>query len=203
MTQQYFDEVAPAWETMRRGFFPESLKVRAADAMPVRRGASYLDVGAGSGFIAREVLARGGDVLALDASLRMVDELTRQGIDARVGQAERLQFADASFDGAFANMCLHHVERPAVAVREMARVVRPGGRVVITDLDSHAHEFLRAEHHDRWMGFERADVAAWLRDAGLVDASVVDARSDCCADSECGTEKAEISIFLASATKSS
>lgn len=56
----------------------------------------------------------------------------------------------------FANMCPHHVENPPEAIREMARVVQPGGRLVITDLEPHDFTFLREEHHDRWMGFARA-----------------------------------------------
>jgi ubiquinone/menaquinone biosynthesis C-methylase UbiE len=54
-------------------------------------------------------------------------------------------------------MLLHHVEVPPEAIREMVRVLTPGGIVVITDLDEHTDERLRDEHHDRWMGLCREE----------------------------------------------
>jgi ubiquinone/menaquinone biosynthesis C-methylase UbiE len=55
-------------------------------------------------------------------------------------------------------MLLHHVENPKVAIKEMVRILKPGGMIVITDLDEHKFEFLKTEQHDRWMGFKREDV---------------------------------------------
>ena len=70
----------------------------------------------------------------------------------RVGEAESLPIPDVAVDYAFANMYLHHVESPPEAIREMARILKPGGKLVITDLDEHRFEFLRTEHHDRYYG---------------------------------------------------
>src|SRR5207244_13130942 len=105
---------------------------------------------------------RGVEVIAVDESERMLDELRRRipvsVVDCGVGRAERIPIDDGAVDYVFANMLLHHVGEPSRAVREMARVLRPGGVVVITDLDSHEFEFLRTERHDRWKGFERVNV---------------------------------------------
>lgn len=203
MTRAYFDAVAPRWDEMRQEFFREDVRRIAAEAAAAGAGTRALDVGAGSGFLTEELLRRGARVTAVDASPAMVDELRRRfpGLDARVADAERLPFADAGFDAVLANMCLHHVERPAVALGEMARVLRPGGRLVVTDLDAHGSTFLREEHHDRWMGFARADVAAWLRAAGLREVAVEGAGEECCATSACGTASAKVSIFLARGVK--
>jgi ubiquinone/menaquinone biosynthesis C-methylase UbiE len=100
-----------------------------------------------------------------------------------------------------ANMVLHHAPDPPRAIREMARGLKPGGTLVITDADSHTHEWLRTEQHDRWLGFERDDVARWFHDAGLEDVSVGDTHELCRPSSECGT-KASITIFLAQGRKS-
>lgn len=201
MTQAYFDAVAEEWARMRTGFFPEAVRERAIDAVGIAPGMRALDVGAGAGFVARALVAAGARVAAVDASPKMVEVLRRAGLDARAGDAEALPYPDASFERAFANMCLHHVARPPVAIAEMARVLVPGGRLAITDLDAHSFEFLREEHQDRWMGFAREDIARWLREAGLVDVRVEDARATCCTSSSCGSEKADVSIFLATATK--
>ena len=100
-------------------------------------------------------------VIAVDESEKMLDELSRRmpvsGVERRVGSAERIPIEDEAVDYVFANKLLHHVEEPSRAIRETARVLRPGG-VVVTDLDSHEFEFLRTERHDRWKGFERVNV---------------------------------------------
>lgn len=75
-----------------------------------------------------------------------------------MGEAGSLPIPDETVDYAFANMYLHHVEDPPQAILEMARIIKPGGILVITDLDKHSNEFLRQEHNDRWMGFVRDDI---------------------------------------------
>jgi SAM-dependent methyltransferase len=103
-------------------------------------------------------------------------------------------------DYVFANMFLHHVDSPPAAIREMARILKPGGRLVITDLDRHDFDFLRTEHCDRWMGFDRPDVARWLSVAGLVDVNIDCVGENCCAASQSGCGDAFVSIFVASGT---
>ena len=122
-------------------------------------------------------------------------------IDYRVGQAQNLPISDATVDYAFANMYLHHVESPPEAIAEMVRILKPAGKLVITDLDEHEFDFLREEHHDRWMGFKRADIEKWFQSAGLRDIHI-DSIGTCCeAQSSCSDEFASIGIFIASGGK--
>ncbi|HEX2906760.1 MAG TPA: class I SAM-dependent methyltransferase, partial [Phototrophicaceae bacterium] len=161
--------------------------------------------GAGSGFLSEALLRAGLKVVAIDQSPAMLDVMRQkfpnQPVTYEVGTAEALPLGDASVDYVFANMYLHHVEQPLAAIQEMARLLRPGGKLVITDLDSHTFEFLRAEQHDRWLGFARPDVQQWLEQAGLRYASVGDVGSNCCSDSACGTQRADVTIFLAYGVK--
>jgi C_GCAxxG_C_C family probable redox protein len=199
----YFETVAPQWEQMRRDFFSDNLRDIALTEADIQPGRIAADIGAGSGFISRGLAARGAQVIAVDQSPAMLEQLRRHvpAADCRIGAAESLPLADGEVDYVFANMYLHHVPDPAVALREMARILRPGGKVVITDLDRHDHEFLQVEHHDRWMGFDRAKVAEWLTAAGLTEVKVTCAGQNCCACSQDGSDKAAVSIFLASAVK--
>jgi ubiquinone/menaquinone biosynthesis C-methylase UbiE len=200
-SKDYFDQVAGQWDTMRTAFFSEAVREKASTAAGVRAGQLAADIGAGSGFITEGLLQGGVSVIAVDQSEAMLAEMRRKfagaGVDLRLGQAESLPLADASVDAVFANMYLHHVERPAQAIKEMRRLLKPGGRLVITDMDEHNYEFLRTEQYDRWLGFQRLDVSAWFMQAGLVSVTVEGVGESCSADSSCGSETATVSIFVA------
>lgn len=204
MTEAYFDRVATQWDTMRMQFFDERVRDAAILASGLRRGERALDIGAGTGFVTQGLLAARARAVAVDESEAMVAELRKKfgdSIEAHQGDGQRLPLPNSSIDAAFANMYLHHVEDPARAIAEATRVLRPGGRLVITDLDHHNHEFLRQEHHDRWMGFRREDVVRWFEAAGLREVQVSSTAECCCATSSCGTESAKVSIFLAVGTR--
>lgn len=80
-----------------------------------------------------------------------------------------LPLEDASVDAAFANMVLHHAEDPPSMLREMARVVKPGGVVAIVDEVEHPFAWMHEEHADVWLGFEKGQVEGFFREAGLSD----------------------------------
>jgi ubiquinone/menaquinone biosynthesis C-methylase UbiE len=197
----YFDALGGDWDRLREGFFSEKVREKAVEAAGVEAGRVAVDVGAGTGFVTEALVERGLKVIAVDQAPSMLEALRRkfpdrEVVDCRTGEAEDLPIADATADYSFANMFLHHVEDPARAIREMARIVRPGGRVVITDMDAHDNEFLRSEQHDRWMGFVRNDIRKWFREAGLTDVRVEDLDESCCATS-CIGETAATTIFIA------
>jgi len=210
-SREYFARVAGDWETMRSGFFSPAVREKALALAGVRPGQTAADLGAGAGFVTEALLAAGLSVFAVDQSPEMLAQLTSRFAHTHPGRvlplrgaAEALPLPHASVDFVFANMFLHHVDDPLAAIREMARILRPGGRLVLTDLDSHGHGFLLREHHDRWPGFARAEVAAWLSAAGLEGPRVDCCGPEgevCCADSRDGADSARVSIFAASGRK--
>lgn len=204
-SKTYFDEVAGQWDRMRAQFFSEAVRERAYEAAQVRQGAAAADIGAGTGFITEGLLRRGLRVIAVDPSAAMLTGLARKfpgaELECRQGEAGRLPLASESVEYVFANMCLHHVESPAEAIGEMARILKPGGVLVITDLDAHEFEFLAREQHDRWLGFERAQVARWFEQAGLTGVQVSCTGECCTSQSTCCGAFASIGIFLAEGRK--
>lgn len=201
-SKTYFDQVANQWDSMRQDFFSEVVREKAYEAAGIEEGRIAGDIGAGTGFITEGLVQRGLKVIAVDQSQEMLDRMKAKyscfnSIEYRTGESENLPIKDNSLDYTFANMYIHHVESPKAAIAEMARVLKPGGKLVVTDLDEHSHEFLRLEQFDRWMGFKRVDVKKWFLDAGLKDVVVDCVGGNCCATSGCGSESASISIFIA------
>jgi ubiquinone/menaquinone biosynthesis C-methylase UbiE len=203
-TRDYFDEIANRWDEMRRQFFGDGVRNAAIAAARVGRGMVVADVGIGTGFLAEAALDAGAHVIGVDISDAMLAQARAKfegrAFESRHGDTDHLPLRDGEADAVLANMVLHHAPDPAGAIREMARALKPGGTLVVTDADSHTHEWLRTEQRDRWLGFARGDVASWLLAAGLDEVSVGDTEETCCPTSNCGTQ-AIITIFLARGRK--
>jgi len=146
---------------MREGFFSEAVKNKAFSTAGVQKGKIAADIGAGTGFITEGLIRNGLKVIAVDQSEAMLAEMRIkfarvEGIDYRLGEAEKLPIPDKAVDYTFANMYLHHVELPLKAIKEMVRILKPGGKLVITDMDEHTFEFLRENNMIAgWVSIER------------------------------------------------
>ena len=206
-SKQFFNEVAGEWDSMRANFYSEGVREKAFDRAGVRAGQLAADLGAGTGFITEGLLRRGLSVVAVDQSEAMLVKMRTKfqsaagRVDYRAGEAESLPLADGSVEHVFANMYLHHVEDPARAIAEMTRVLKADGQVTITDVFEHPFEFLKTEHHDRWLGFRREALEEWLRAAGLSEVCVDDLGEECRVRSAAGGETALMNIFVASGRK--
>ncbi len=186
---------------MRAGYFTEEMR----DAAIARAGLSpdsvVADVGTGTGFVILGLAPLVAKVYGFDESPEMLGEARRNtaahpNVELREAAGDRLPLTDNSLDAVFANMYLHHAPDPARAIVEMTRVLRPGGRLVATDLDSHAQAWMREAIADRWLGFPRETIAEWCRQAGLAEVEVTCAKGNCCT-SDPGGKKLSLSIFMA------
>lgn len=175
----WFAANAAQWEKIRALHVPET-EVEAA-IVRVLRGIAMdqvLDAGTGTARIL-ELLApyiRRG--VGIDSSPEMLtiarDRLTRAGIancQVRRGDVYRLPFGDGTsregFDAVVFHQVLHFLDDPLAAIREAARVMRPGGHLLIADFAPHELEFLRSEYAHRRLGFSNNEVEGWFRAAGL------------------------------------
>ena len=200
-TREYFNDIATEWDSMRKQFFGEGVRRAAIAAAGIEPGMTVADVGTGTGFVAEAAIEAGARVIGVDISEGMLAQVTSRlagkPFEGRQSDVMSLPLADGEADAVLANMFLHHAEDPPSTIRQMVRALKPGGRLVITDADTHTHEWLRTEQHDRWLGFDRADIGRWFAAAGLEHVSVGDTREICSPTSTCGTTAA-ITIFLAS-----
>lgn len=122
---------------------PDSPALAVAAVLEIRPR-DVLEVGCGPGEAAEQIAASGAKVTAIDSSERMVELTRARGVDCQVGDAQRLPFADGSFDCVLAAWMLYHVPDVDRAASELARVLRPGGRLVaVTNRREHLQELHR------------------------------------------------------------
>jgi ubiquinone/menaquinone biosynthesis C-methylase UbiE len=172
--QEYFERVATDWDTMRLSYYDERVIEKMAAVSGVDAGMTVADVGTGTGFVSAGIAPRVRRVLAVDNSPAMLEvarknlgELGIVNVELLEGDVNALPIESGSVDAAFANMVLHHAEDPEAMLREMARVVKPGGVVAVVDEVEHPFAWMREEHADVWLGFEKEQIVEFFRAAGL------------------------------------
>jgi arsenite methyltransferase len=209
---EYFERVADDWDRLQAGYFREAVREAAFRKAYLRPEMVAADVGAGTGFITAGLAPLVKQVYVLDGSPKMLAVARRNlqnfdNLEFKQADGLALPLPDGSVDVVFTNMYLHHIPEPLAAIRELARILRPGGRLVITDMDAHPYAWLKEEMADVWQGFERTQMQAWFEAADLVNVIVDDTQQTCQACAEQGPrgdakiDKANISIFVASGTR--
>lgn len=200
-SQTYFSNVAGQWDEIREGYFTEHMRDSAIARAKLPANAIVADIGTGTGFVAGGLARHAVKVYGFDANADMLEVakqnlLAFSNVELRVAPGDQIPLPDNSLDGAFANMYLHHAPEPEKAIREMTRLLKPGGTLCITDLDTHDHEWQREQMADLWLGFERDDIRKWFAEAGLKEVDVDCAEGTCNA---CGPDgKTDpLSIFVA------
>ncbi len=176
--RDFYAGAAAHWDDLRRAFDLPELNLAALVAL-VPPGLHVLDVGTGTGALLPLLVAAGCRVTAVDHSAPMLARARALGerhawrnVRFQRADLQALPLRDAVCDAAFAAMVLHHVARPGPAVAEMARVVRPGGRVVLIDFTRHDQTWMREQLAHQWLGFDGPEVERWLRQAGLTPLSL-------------------------------
>lgn len=173
--QAFFERLAPNWDRLRGLHAPETVVeeaiLEALGGKPVR---NLLDLGTGTGRMLQLLAPRAARAVGLDASHAMLSvaraNLEQAGltrVELRQGDAYAPPFARGSFDLIVVHQVLHYLDDPARALREAARLLSPGGRLLVIDFAPHNLEFLRTAQAHRRLGFSREQIAGWLADADL------------------------------------
>ncbi|QTN18780.1 metalloregulator ArsR/SmtB family transcription factor [Brevundimonas sp. AJA228-03] len=174
----YFETVAPSWDRIRSLYVSESAVesaiARAAGTGPFDR---VVDLGTGSGRMLTLLGSRARMSIGLDLSQNMLNiaraNVVKAGLDRvelRHGDIFATRLPGQSADLVLVHQVLHYLVDPAAAVAEAARLVSPGGKLLIVDFAPHDLEQLRDEHQHRRLGFADEEIGRWLAEAGL-DAS--------------------------------
>lgn len=211
-SSRYFRQVAGQWDQIRAGYFGAEVRQSAIAKAYLRPEMVVADVGGGTGFLTEALAGLVRRVYLIDASEEMLEVARKNlsplsNVEFHLSDGLSLPFPDESLDAVFANMYLHHTPNPQAAIAEMVRVLRPGGRLVITDMDEHPYTWLKEEMADLWQGFARPSLRHWLQEAGLVNIIVDCTGQSCCARSinpaitDPTGREAVISVFVATGTR--
>jgi ArsR family transcriptional regulator len=171
----YFEKNAADWTEIRRLHLPESdVEARMRGLVGEKKAALFVDLGTGTGRMLELFADRYDSGLGFDLSREMLAvaraNLDRAGVahaQVRHGDIFSAPLESGSADLVCLHQVLHYLAEPDAAVREAARLLKPGGRLLIVDFAPHELEFLREEHAHRRLGFSDDEVKSWRREAGL------------------------------------
>lgn len=168
-SRDFFDRIAGQYGSFTEpgGGWPALAAAMAAGFA----GKQVADLGAGEGALTLILATFAAKVTAVDLSPEMLryvtDKANEAGCADRVhtaeGDLESLPLPDACVDAAFLSQSLHHAATPERAVTEAARIIRPGGLLILLDLVKHEQEWVREEWADQWLGFDEDEVASWFK----------------------------------------
>jgi ArsR family transcriptional regulator len=183
--RRYFDELAGKFG---RQYVPgRSWKGIAEALLKLMPPIVIADLGAGEGTISQLMSQRAKRVIAIDNSEKMVEfgsELARKhGIDNleyRLGDIEDVPIRTGTVDLAFLSQALHHAPHPERAIAEAWRILKPGGRIAVLDLNRHHFEEAREMYADLWLGFTELEIEKYLKGAAFknVETAVVHRESE-------------------------
>lgn len=170
-SQAFFAETADQWDKLRTQLYGDSLTSTALTALLPSEW-TVADLGCGTGRVAAELAGFVQRVIGVDQSEQMLKAARKHtsdldNVELRRGSLETVPIDDASCDAALLLLVLTYVSQPAVVLSEVARVLRPGGKVVIVDLLRHSREDFRLQMGQQCMGYDPQELEGLLADAGF------------------------------------
>lgn len=181
-SREFFSSAATEWDRLRDELFGDRVLANAFAGL-VGAEAVVGDLGCGTGETAASLAPFVRRVIAVDASAEMLHAAKQRianavNVELRQGDLEALPIDDARLDLAFVTLVLHHVADPGVVLAEVARVLQPGGRIVVVDMLPHDRDAYRQQMGHVWLGFSEDQMTTWLTDAGFQVCRIVPLSAD-------------------------
>jgi ubiquinone/menaquinone biosynthesis C-methylase UbiE/DNA-binding transcriptional ArsR family regulator len=176
-SQEFFSSSAGQWDRLRDELFGDRFHLAAMAAF-ADRDWTVGDLGCGTGQVSAAIAPFVSRVLAVDASPAMLQAAKKRlhqvdNVELRRGDLEAVPIDDTMLDAATLMLVLHHVAQPERALAEVARVLKPGGRLVIVDMLPHDREAYKQQMGHVWLGFSEDHVRRIVGASGFDEVTVV------------------------------
>jgi len=170
-SQEFFSTAASGWDGLRGDLFGDSFQLWAVLGL-IDPSLTVGDLGCGTGQLTATVAPYVHRVIAVDASAEMLDAARKRlaaaaNVDVRQGDLEALPIQPRELDAAMLSLVLHYSPDPARALAEVARVLQPGGRVLIVDMLPHDREEYQQRMGHVWLGFSEKQISRYLTGSGF------------------------------------
>ncbi|HEU4723085.1 MAG TPA: metalloregulator ArsR/SmtB family transcription factor [Gemmatimonadaceae bacterium] len=176
-SQAFFSSTAGQWDRVRADLYGARTDLAPLIAL-LEPSLVVGDLGCGTGQTTSALAPFVARVVAVDESEAMLAAARERvghhdNVDVRGGRLEALPIDDDALDVAVLSLVLHFVVDPALVLREAARVLRPGGRLLVIDMEPHEREEYRTAMGHLWLGFSAEQLGAWLGAAGFAEPRIV------------------------------
>ena len=175
-SQEFFATAAGGWDHLRESLFGDTFYLWAVLGL-IDPALTVGDLGCGTGQLTETIAPYVRRVIAVDGSSDMLDAARRRlaeaaNVELRQGDLESLPLGDGELDVAMLSLVLHYSPDPGRALQEIARVLRPGGRLLVVDMQPHEREEYQQQMGHVWLGFSEKQISRFLTGAGFEDVRV-------------------------------
>jgi ArsR family transcriptional regulator len=176
-SQAFFSSTAGQWDRVRAELYGSRTDLVPLAAL-LEPSTVVGDLGCGSGQTSAALAPFVSRVIAIDESSAMLAAARERighhaNVELRNGSLEALPLDDGALDIAMLSLVLHFVVDPAAVIREAARVLRPGGCLLVVDMEPHEREEYRSTMGHLWLGFSVEQMSSWLESAGFMTPRIV------------------------------
>ncbi len=198
----FFKRSANKWDAIRKNLYDEVVILKAINRI-IPQKYIIADLGTGTGSLLPYLSEIATEVIGIDNSREMLKiakqnlkSLNIKNVRLKCGNIEKTLLNNKTVNAVFANMVLHHSAKPILAIKEMHRILKNKGKVVITDLVKHNIDEMRDKMGDLWLGFEKKEVVNWIKEAGFtnINYSLISSLSD-------KNQEPKLEIFIIDALK--
>lgn len=172
-SRAFFDRLADHWDALRREYFGDGFAFQAMIGLLPTEW-TVADVGCGTGYLLPTLAGQFKRVLAVDPAPSMLERARQriapkgcENVEFRVGNLEQLPLRSGEVNAAIASLVLHHTADPAAGIKELARVLTPGGALLVVELEEHQDQAFVELMGDTWPGLSGRKMAGWMKSADL------------------------------------
>lgn len=175
-SEDFFANKAEQWDKLRSELYGDSFTLDALLCL-LPRNYVIADLGCGTGVVSAHLAPHVDRVIAVDSSSAMLKAARRRvddapNVDLRRGDLSNIPIDSDSCDAALLLLVLTYVEDPAAILRESARILKPGGKLILVDLLPHDRDDFRRQMEQIRMGFSADEILDSLNNAGVSSASI-------------------------------